>query len=133
MAGGITAIVGGGALIGMGVGAGAGAAVGNAAIVQKKNAILQSAKLVVSIREVFLNDEHDMQYSKYVYEEYVRMVADSEKELVDIKLRAENADKSQRKELEKLIKEAEASIAAMKIAMRNLKRFYSSFAEGMKA
>lgn len=133
MAGGITAIVGGGALIGMGVGAGAGAAVGATGIAQKKNAVLQSAKLLVSVREVFLNDEHDAQYASYVYDEYISMIAECEKALVDLKLKRDNAEKSEKAALDKQVKEAEASISAMKIAMNDMKRFISSFVAGMQA
>lgn len=133
MAGGITAIVGGGALIGMGVGAGAGAAVGATGIAQKKNAVLQSAKLLVSVREVFLNDEHDAQYASYVYDEYVSMIAECEKALVDLKLKRDNAEKSEKSALDKQVKEAEDSISAMKIAMNDMKRFISSFVAGMQA
>ena len=133
MAGGITAIVGGGALIGMGVGAGAGAVVGSTGIAQKKNAVLQSAKLLVSVREVFLNDEHDAQYASYVYDEYVGMIAECEKALVDLKLKRDNAEKSEKAALDKQVKEAEDSISAMKIAMNDMKRFISSFLAGMQA
>lgn len=81
MAGGTIAIVGGGAILGLGVGAGVGGAVGAAGVLGKKNTILQSAKLMVSIREIFLNDEHDLEYSNTVYEQYVNNIAEIEKGL----------------------------------------------------
>ena len=68
MAGGTMAIVGGSAILGVGVGAGAGAAVTAAGIVGKESTILQSAKLMVSVREIFLNDEHDLEYSNHNYQ-----------------------------------------------------------------
>lgn len=68
MAGGTAAIVGGGALLGLGVGAAAGGAASAISILGKKNTILQSAKLMTSFREIFLNDEHDVEYSNTIYE-----------------------------------------------------------------
>lgn len=49
--------------------------------------ILQSAKLMVSVREIFLNDEHDIEYSNTVYEQYVQNIADIEKGLVELRLK----------------------------------------------
>ena len=60
MAGGTIAIVGGGAVLGIGVGIGVGGAVGAAGLLGKQNTIIQSAKLLVSVREILLNDEHDI-------------------------------------------------------------------------
>lgn len=74
MAGGTIAIVGGGAVLGIGAGIGFGGAVGAAGILGKQNTILQSVKLLVSVREIFLNDEHDVEYSNSVYEQYVNNI-----------------------------------------------------------
>ena len=78
MLGGTITIVGGGALFGVGIGAGVGGTFGALSLMDKKGTILQSAKLLVSVREIFLNDEHDMEYSNYVYEQYVNKIADIE-------------------------------------------------------
>ena len=130
MAGGTMAIVGGGAVLGLGVGAGVGGAVGAAGILGKKDTILQSAKLMVSVREIFLNDEHDIAYSNTVYEQYVQNIADIEKGLVELKLKADVADKDEKKQLKKQIKNTEEAVQAMKIAMRSMNNFNSSFALG---
>ncbi len=45
----------------------------------KKNTILQSAKLLVAVREIFLNDEQDFAYSNSVYEQYVNNIRNIEK------------------------------------------------------
>ena len=82
MAGGTIAIVGGGAILGVGVDAGVGGAAGAISLMGKKNTILQSAKLLVSVREVFLNDEKDVEYSSTVYEKYVQNLAEIEKGLM---------------------------------------------------
>lgn len=130
MAGGTMAIVGGGAVLGLGVGAGVGGAVGAAGILGKKDTILQSAKLMVSVREIFLNDEHDIEYSNTVYEQYVQNIADIEKGLVELKLKADVADKDEKKQLKKQIKNTEEAVQAMKIAMKSMNKFNSSFALG---
>lgn len=131
MAGGAIAIVGGGAVLGFGVGAGIGGAVGAVALLGKQNTILQSAKLLVSVREIFLNDEHDTVYSNSVYEKYVQNVMDIEKGIVELRLQADVANGKEKKELQGKIKKAEESVEAMKIARKNLNKFMSSFKEGL--
>ena len=133
MAGGTMAIVGGSAILGVGVGAGAGAAVTAAGIAGKESTILQSAKLMVSVREIFLNDEHDLEYSNYVYEQYVNNIAEIEKKTVDLKLKESVASKEEKKKLKLEIKNMEESAHAMKIAMKSMNRFKSAFEVGMGA
>ena len=130
MAGGTAVIVGGSAVLGLGVGAGLGGAVGGTSMMGKKQTILQSAKLMVSVREIFLNDEHDIDYSNSVYEQYVESIATCEKSLLELTNMAAKVDKAKAKELNKQIKEAEDSIKAMNIAMKSMRRFNSSFSEG---
>jgi len=125
------AIVGGGAVLGIGAGLGVGGAVGAAGLLGKQNTILQSAKLLVSVREIFLNDEHDIVYSNSVYEQYVQNIMDIEKGMVEIKLQADVASVQEKKELKSKIKNAEESVAAMKIARKNLRKFMSSFEVGL--
>lgn len=132
MAGGTAAIVGGGAVLGLGVGAGVGGAVGAAGLVGKKNTIIQSAKLLVSVREIFLNDEHDLEYSNSVYEKYVQNITDIEKGLVELRLKADVASGKEKKELKDKIKKTEESVEAMKIARKSLLKFKTSFEEGLK-
>ena len=86
MAGGTMAIVGGSAILGLGVGAGTGGAISAIGLMGAKQTILQSAKLIVSVREIFLNDEHDVEYSNTVYEKYVQNISNIEKGIVDLKL-----------------------------------------------
>lgn len=128
--GGTVTIVGGGALLGVGVGAGVGGAVGAAGLMGKKGTILQSAKLMVSVREIFLNDEHDIAYSNAVYEQFVRNIADMEKGLVELKLKENTADKEEKKRLQQKIKNTEESVKAMKIAMKSMNRYISAFEVG---
>lgn len=133
MAGGTMAIVGGGAILGVGVGAGVGGAVSAFSIMGKKATIMQSAKLMVSVREIFLNDEKDIEYSNTIYEQYVKKIASIEKELVEMKLKEDVASKEEKKALKVQIKNTEDSVHAMKIAMKNMKKYNSAFAVGMGA
>lgn len=131
MAGGTMVIVGGGAVLGLGVGVGVGGITGRISLMGKKNTILQSAKLLVSIREIFLNDEQDLSYSNSVYEQYVNNIRSIEKNLVDLKLKADTADSKEKRILKAEIKNAEESVNAMKIAMKNMKKFISSYEIGI--
>lgn len=130
MIGGTAAIVGGGAILGLGVGAGAGGITASVSMMGKKGTILQSAKLLTSVREVFLNDEHDIEYSNSVYEQYVNEISEIEHGLSDLKLEAETADKEKKKQLKKEIKNTEESVEAMKVAMKSLNKFKSAFETG---
>lgn len=131
MAGGTAAIVGGGAVLGLGVGAGVGGAVGAAGMLGKKNTIAQSAKLMTTVREIFLNDEHDVDYSNSIYECYLQNIREIEKGLVDLKLKADVASGEEKKKLQAEIKSAEDSVEAMKIARKSLLKFKSSFDLGL--
>ncbi|MBS5970919.1 MAG: hypothetical protein KH968_03840 [Finegoldia magna] len=131
MAGGTIAIVGGGAILGVGVGAGIGGATGAISLMGKKNTILQSTKLMVSVREVFMNDEKDLEYSKSVYEKYVQNITEIEKGLIELRLKANVADSKEKKELKTKIKSAEESVHAMKIAMKTMNKFISAYEVGM--
>jgi hypothetical protein len=131
MAGGVATIVGGGIVLSLGVGAGVGGAVGAAGLLGKQNTIIQSAKLLVSVREIFLNDEHDTVYSNSVYEKYVQNIMDIEKGIVELKLQADEANSNEKEELKVKIKKAEESVEVMKIAKKKLRKFMSSFEEGL--
>lgn len=131
MLGGTAVIVGGGAALGIGAGLGVGGAVGAAGLIGKQNTILQSAKLLVSVREIFLNDEHDTEYSNTVYEQYVQNIRNIENGLTELRLKADVADGKEKKELKMQIKNSEESVEAMKIARKNLLKFKSSFEDGL--
>ena len=131
IAGGTAVIVGGGAVLGAGVGAGAGGISAAASLGGKKATIMQTAKLMVSIREIFLNEEKDTQYSDTVYEQYVESISEIEKDLVDLRLKEEVASKEEKKELKAKIKNAEESVEAMKIARKSLNKYISSYKVGM--
>ncbi len=131
MSGGIAAIVGGGAILGAGAGAGAGGIAAAVNLGGKKATIMQSAKLMVSVREIFLNEEKDTQYSTTVFEQYVQSIAEIEKDLVDLRLKESIATKEEKKALKETIKNAEESVDAMKIAMKSMNKYISSYKVGL--
>ena len=94
---------------------------------------MQSAKLLVSVREIFLNDEHDIEYSNSVYEQYLQNIIDIEKGLVEMRLQADVAERSDKKELQKKIKNAKETVDAMKLARMNFIKFNSSFEDKEKS
>ena len=132
MAGGTAAIVGGSAVLGLGVGAGVGCTAGAVSLMGEKQTIMQSAKLMVSVREIFLNDEHDVEFSNTVFEQYVKNIEELEKKLVELKLKADLVDKSEKKQLKVEIKNLEDSVKAMKIAMKSMNKFKSAFETGVE-
>lgn len=131
MAGGVATIVGGGAILGIGLGAGIGGGVGSIGLLSKNAVILQSAKLLVSVREIFLNDEHDIEYSNCVYKKYVENIVEIEKSIVVLKSKASDLSGKAKKDMESKIKRVEESVKAMKVARKSLQKFKSSFEEGV--
>lgn len=132
MLGGTIAIVGGGAALGIGVGAGVGGAVGSVGLMGKKNTIMQSAKLLTSVREIFLNDEHDIEFSNSVYEQYLQNITEIEKGLVELRLKKDVAKGKEKKAIAETIKKAEESVEAMKVARKSMLKYNSSFSEGLQ-
>lgn len=67
----------------------------------------------------------------YVYEKYVENIAELEKKVVELKLRENVAAKEEKKNLKVEIKNMEESAYVMKVAMRSMNKFKSSFQEGI--
>ncbi|MGO1748412.1 hypothetical protein, partial [Alkalibacterium gilvum] len=88
--------------------------------------------LLVTVREIFLNDEHDTEYSQTVYEQYVQKIIEIEKNIVEMRLKADELTGNEKKELEQKIKNAEESVKAMMIAKNSMKKFISSFKTGLE-
>lgn len=132
MAGGTATIVGGGALLGLGVGTAAGGATSAIGILGKKNTIIQSAKLMTSFKEIFLNDEHDIECSNTIYEQYVKSLASVQIQLNELQRRYNVASKEEKEQLKQDMKNTEETIDAMMIAMREMKKFQSAFETGLE-
>lgn len=93
---------------------------------------MQSAKLLTSVREIFLNDEHDVEFSNSVYEQYLQNITEIEKGLVELRLKKDVAKGKEKKTIAESIKKAEESVEAMKVARKNMLKYNSSFAEGLQ-
>ena len=94
---------------------------------------MQSAKLMVAVREIFLNDEHDLDYSNSVYEQYVNNIELVQKQLGDLQRKENVSSKEEKKQLKIEIKNTEESINAMMIAMKSMRKYQSAFEEGLKS
>lgn len=127
MAGGTVAIVGGGAILG----AGAGTIVNAIGGIGKDIAELQSAKLIVSMKEIFLNDEKDIEYSNIILKEYISNLSELEKKIVDLKLKENTANEEEKSKLKKEIEELEEIADTMGLAMKSMNRFKSAFELGI--
>ena len=92
---------------------------------------MSQKRLELILKSQFLNDEHDIEYSNSIFEQYVNNVIDIEKGLVDLKVKADLASKDEKKKLKKQIKNAEDALNAMKIAMKSMQKFNSSFEAGL--
>lgn len=132
MAGGMMTIVGGGAVLSLGVGFGVSGTIEAVGLIGKKNMICESAKLLVAVREIFLNDEHDIDFSNSVYEEYVQRITEIEKGIVELKLQTDIATGKEKKEKIAELKKAEKAVKAMRVAIKSMARFVSSFETGME-
>ena len=58
-------------------------------------------------------------------------IADIEKGLIELQLKANVADNKQKKKLKAEIKSAEDTVKAMKIAMKSMNKFISSYETGV--
>ena len=86
---------------------------------------------MVSIREIFLNEEKDIEYSDTVYEQYVNNIISLEKDLVEMKVKADTATQEVKKQMKQDIKNIEESIEAMRIAMKSMNKFIGAYKVGM--
>ncbi len=129
MAGGAVAIIGGGVILGLGVGVAVNKLTGTASV----PSIQQSAKLIVAVREIFLNDEHDLAFADRVCDQYVQKIQEIEKSLVKLRLQYDDLTEGKdKKPLNDQIKEAEATVKIMRTARKILRRFISSFKIGLE-
>ena len=131
MAGGTATIVGGSALLASGVSAGGGGIFLKVSLAGKEHTIKESVKLLVSVQEIFLNEDKDIEYSSTVYEQYCQSILEVQNGLNALILKEEVASKEEKKKLIKQINNAEESVDAMKIAMKSMNKFISSFKVGL--
>lgn len=131
MAGGTITIVGGGAILGIGLGTVVGGAVDSIEVLDKQNIILQTAKQLTSMNEIFLNDDHNIEYAKEMYEQYVNSITEIEYGLVKWRLKKDDAIGKEKKSFEKMIQKTEESVKVMKFASEIMLKSIRSFKEGL--
>ena len=138
MAGGTAVVVGGGALVGVGAGAAAGGATkGISTAVGMQSAgqtTTESAKLIVAMREIFLNDEGDVPFARYLCDQYTEEARAAEHQRIDLEYdfdrfgETEGAPtKKERKELEE---ESRKSIEAIQRARNCMREYIGSYEKG---
>lgn len=133
IAGGTAAIIGGGAVIGIGVGSGTAGIVNAISCGGKENSILQIAKLLVTVQETILNDDHNFSAACRIYEGHVQNLIDLAKDLVEIKIRKADMDKAAANEASSEIKRMENASEIMRTARRCLKKILSAYEDEVGA
>lgn len=123
--GGTTTVVGGISILGASVGAEE--TVKTLEITGKESAIKQSAKLLVAFKEIFLMDEHDIEYAYCILDQYYKRTAETEKKLVDLKLWDLLNGEKDKEERQHKINNLEESSHVMEIALKNMYRFKTSY------
>ncbi len=88
---------------------------------------------MVSVREIFLNDEHDLDLSNTIYEQYLDKIMEVEQDLDKLRLQADISQGKDKKELTDQIKETEKTVAAMRTARKSMLKFQSAFEAGSNA
>lgn len=77
-----------------------------------------------------VNDEHDTTFANSVYEAYVQKSIEIEKTLARLNYEASIADEEHKKAIEEEIKITKETVATMKLARDDMRKFISSFEEG---
>ena len=141
MAGGTAVIVGGGALVGVGAGAAAGGATnGISTAVNMQDAgrtTTESAKLIVAMCEIFLNDEGDVPFAHYLCDQYTQEKRMAEHQHIDLQYELEKTSKMEdgptKKERKELLAESQKGIDTLDKAQKNMRRYLSSYETGQDA
>ncbi|MCI5972468.1 MAG: hypothetical protein MRZ08_05450 [Anaerococcus sp.] len=99
-----------------------------AVVVQgKKSAIIEAAKLLTSLREIFLVDDKAFEFSIKVLEKYTESITEIEKNLVDLRLKRESLESKEKSDNEKHIKNLEENVEVMKIARKIMIKMNNDF------
>lgn len=106
---------------------------GNLATLGKRSAIAQSAKLLTAVEEIYLNNEHDLELSESVLERYEELVVEATNDIKRLQIAADKASGPKRKELKRSCRESEKTARALEHAMKDLRKFSTSFSEGLEA
>ena len=114
MAGGALTFIGGGAVLGIGVGSGINGVLESEEQIVKQNLILQSAKLLVSLKEIFLSDENDLEYVYIVLNQYMLRMKELERNIHELNLEIKYNSEVNKKEYNSKILNYEESLEVMR-------------------
>lgn len=130
MAGGTAVIVGGAGLFGSAAGLGTGALL-TAGEAIKENTVVQSAKLLTIIREIFLNDEHNIEDADRLQALYEEELIEYQKFSIELKNKYDHASSKQKKDYKKELNTLDDIIKTMDAGKKDLNKFISSYKEGL--
>lgn len=122
IAGGTAVVVGGGAALGLGAGAAIGGASQKLSATMQRvvamdgeiNPIKRVAKLVTAVREIFIEDNANLEQAQNVHEVYVAQIRDLERYIVVLKLMQESAVGNAKKLYAQRIREVKSIIEIMR-------------------
>ena len=87
-----------------------------------KDIVCQSAKFVVAVQEVFLNEEKDIAFSDIVLKRYISNQIALENALTKEKEKAKTASPDEKEKLKKEIENVQKSVDVMKNDINSMKR-----------
>ncbi len=123
----IKVIASGSLVLGIGGQTDASEIVGSISHIGKDTISLQSIKLVIAVKEIFLNDEKDIMYSKSIYDKYVRSIDIVKKSIKDLERQIDVANEDRKKELNRQINEAKKAVKAMNSTKEFMDECISSY------
>lgn len=122
MAGGTMTVIGGGAALGVGLGSGVTGAIGTNELIGRQNLVLQSAKLLVVIKEIFLNDEKDIAFSKEVQNSHSQKIIELMRNIEELKHELKYSKTVNKKDISARIKNSEETLKVMNNTVKSLKK-----------
>ena len=120
-----------GRIAGVTLGAHAGNAVYDNIINDKKAVIIQSAKLITAVENIWLN-KNDIEYCKYKFKEYVRSLAQIKNYLSELKNKEIEACEKEKKGIETAVRKTEEIVKIMKNAEKYMYTSISNFEANFK-
>lgn len=121
MAGGTMTVIGGGAALGIGLGSGVTGVVGTNEVIGRQNLVLQSAKLLVAIKEIFLNDEMDIAFSNEVQNRYSQQIIELKRNIEELKHELKYSKTVNKMDISVSIKNLKESLKVMNNTVKSLR------------
>jgi len=131
MVGGTGAIVCGGAILGLGTSMLFTVSYQTYYVYDCNLAILHFSKLISSIREIFLNDEHDLAFARDIYNHVNDDYKTLGTQLEVMKAKRKVSKGNSKDEITKTIISLQKTLDVVKVSLKSLIRFISSYQVGM--